>query len=95
MALTIRRNRQQGKKWRRQVAERFKKREAGFSVQSEVYDSDATLFCGMKNDEFILIDETLNKVFRMPTRTTTKKRPKAKIHYKLRLMSAIKFADAN
>ena len=77
---------------------------------STAYDSGATSSSIMKNDEFILADELLIKVFHMKTGTTTKASVKLKMHHKLQdpermvdmvhrlkhnsIMSASKFAVA-
>ena len=81
------------------------------SVPSEVYEAGSTSSCGIKNNDFILIDEQSNKVFHMPTVTTTKASVESKIRHNLRessrtvnmvpslkhnsLVSASKFTDAN
>ena len=69
---------------RKQVKDNTQRSYAEEIIPLAVYDSRVTSSCVMNNDEYILTDEQSNKVFCIPTGTTTKESAKSKMHHNLR-----------
>ena len=110
--LTLQGNiRNNSKTWRKQVVDKNQRSYSEESVPLALYDSGEMSSCKMNYNEFILKGEKSDKVFHIPTGTTTQASVKSKMHHNLRypeiklymvpslkhnsLMSVIKFVDAN
>ena len=70
--------------WMKQLNIKAQQRYVEESVLSAVYESGATSIYRTNNDELILTDEQSNKVFHMPTGTTTKESVNTKMNHNLR-----------
>ena len=77
-------NRNNSKIWRKRVNDIYQQRYVEEIVLSSVYNPGATSIFRINNNDFILIYEQSNKVFHMPTDTTTKASVKKQMHHNLR-----------
>ena len=69
---------------RKLLEDNTQQRYAEESIPSAVYESVAASSFGMNYDKFILTDEQSNKVFHIPTGTTSEEILKSNMHHNLR-----------